>query len=94
MLKTPKNLTKKDYAKKQYRQITRIGVIASDWANLIIKIKPTFDGTGYQLQINEKHPEQLGHIRTYKGNYKDLPEAQAEAVRELCKMSKMYALLA
>ncbi len=92
-MKIPKNLTKKDYAKKQYKQITHAGTIHSDWANLIIKVVPTFDGSAYQLQINEKHPEQIGHIRTHKGNYKDLTAAQAAAVREICKLSKAYALL-
>ena len=84
-------MTKKQYIKGYYKQLQKTGTINTDWDLTNIKIISNYNGNGYQLAIRQKErPEHIGYNETFKGNYKTLPQAQADAIRELISISRMY----
>lgn len=81
-------MNKKQFIKGYYKRIKEVGYIILDWSKLKIKIIPNHKNN-YQIEISyKKNINDIGYYKVeYKGDFKNLYEAQNEAIREALKIS-------
>ena len=81
-------MNKKQFIKGYYKRIQEIGYIILDWSKLKIKIIPNHKNN-YQLEISyKKNINDVGYYKVeYKGDFKNLYEAQNQSIREALQIS-------
>ena len=82
-------MTKKQFIKGYHKRIQEVGYIILDWSKLKIKIIPNHKNN-YQIEISQKkNINDIGYYKVeYKGDYKNLYEAQNQAIREVLNISE------
>ena len=82
-------MTKKQFIKGYYKRIQEVGYIILDWSKLKIKIIPNYKNN-YQIEISHKQNfNDMGYYKVeYKGDFKNLYEAQNQAIREVLQLSE------
>lgn len=87
-------LTKENYRIAKLEEVKRIGVVTCEYGCLVIKVRMQDYSDKFELQVNRKERfEDVGHVRTYKGEYDTLEQAQCGAVQELVNISRSYATI-
>lgn len=81
-------MNKRQFIKGYYKRIKEVGYIILDWSKLKIKIIPNHRNN-YQLEISyKKNINDVGYYKVeYKGDFKNLYEAQNQAIREALQLS-------
>ena len=81
-------MNKKQFIKGYYKRIQEVGYIILDWGKLKIKIIPNHKNN-YQIEISHrKNINDIGYYKVEcKGDFKNLYEAQNQAIREALQIS-------